>query len=84
VSALGVLLVFTAVHVAVIVLRLRAPAPPPPFRIPLSVRGIPVGPLLGVAVNGLLITQFTAKVYVWGVACRWPGSCSTSYCAGHA
>lgn len=66
VSALGVLVVFTAVHAAVIALRLRAPDPAPPFRIPLSVRGVPVAPVLGIAANLVLITQFAPKVYLVG------------------
>lgn len=64
VSALGILVAFCGVHAAVIALRLHPHGPAPAFRVPLSIRGIPVAAVLGIAANLLLMTQFTATVYV--------------------
>ena len=64
VSALGILVAFCGVHAAVIALRLRPRGPAPAFRMPLSVRGVPVVAVLGIAANLLLMTRFTATVYL--------------------
>ena len=67
VSSFAALLGFGAVNLALIVLRRREPTRERPFRVPLSVGGIPVLPVLGIAMTLLLATQFTLPVYVAGV-----------------
>jgi amino acid transporter len=64
VSSLGVLLVFTGVHAALIRLRLTSPATPRRFRVPgPAPRGVPLLPALGLAISLALATQFEPKVY---------------------
>lgn len=64
VAALGVLLAFSGVHASLIALRLRPRGPAAGFRIPFSIRGVPVAAVLGLVANLLLMTQFAARVYV--------------------
>ncbi len=64
VSAFGILVAFCGVHAAAIALRLRPAGEPPAFRMPWSVRGVPVPAVLGLAANLLLMTQFTGLVYL--------------------
>lgn len=65
VSALGILVAFCGVHAAVIALRLRpGGGPPPAFRVPVSIRAVPVPAVLGMAANLLLMTQFAATAYL--------------------
>ena len=59
--AVGALLGFATVNVALIVLRRREPSRERPFRVPGSVGGIPVLPALGV-----VITLLLAPVYLAG------------------
>jgi len=66
VSSFAALLGFAAVNLALIVLRRREPTRERPFRVPLSVGGIPVLPVLGIAMTLLLATQFTLPVYLAG------------------
>jgi APA family basic amino acid/polyamine antiporter len=59
VTDVAVYAVFVAVNVAVIVLRLRKPETPRPFRIPVSVRRIPVVPIAALAAAVLLMTRIS-------------------------
>lgn len=63
ISALGILLVFVAVHAAVIVLRFKAPQQVRPFLSPFKVGRMPLLPPLGMAISLALITQFQPVVY---------------------
>ena len=65
-SSFAALLGFAAVNVALIVLRRREPARKRPFRVPMSLGGIPVLPVLGIAITLLLATRFDPSVYVAG------------------
>ena len=66
VSSFAALLGFAAVNVALIVLRRREPSRKRPFRVPLSVGGIPMLAVLGIATTLLLATQFDPPVYLAG------------------
>ena len=68
VSSFGVLLVFTAVQIAMIVLRYKEPTAERPFKAPLSIRGLPLLPLIGIAMTIALLTQFDLIVYLIGGA----------------
>lgn len=63
VSATGVLLVFTGVHVALIVLRFRKPAARRNFTVPLSIGRVPVLPIIGIILSLFLLVQFEWVVY---------------------
>jgi amino acid transporter len=65
-SSFGALLAFFAVNVAVIVLRRRKPRARRPFRVPLSVRGVPLLPVLGAAASLVLAIQLDATAYLGG------------------
>ena len=66
VSSFAALLGFAAVNFALIALRRREPSRRRPFRVPISVGGIPVLPILGIAITLLLATQFEGPVYLAG------------------
>lgn len=68
VSSFAALLGFAAVNFALIVLRRREPSRQRPFRVPISVGGIPVLPVLGIAITLLLATRFERPVYLAGAA----------------
>ena len=69
VSSLSTLLSFTAVGAAVIALRLREPARPRPFRVPWSVRGVPVPSVVAIVAVAALATQFHPTAFaIIGVA----------------
>lgn len=67
VSSFGVLLVFAGVQLAMIRLRYREPDKKRPFRVPLSVGGFPILPLIGIIITLALITQFEPVVYAVGI-----------------
>jgi basic amino acid/polyamine antiporter, APA family len=66
ISSFGVLLVYILIHLSVIVLRVTQPNLWRPFRVPLSVHGIPVLPVIGMLASILLIMQFDFKIYLIG------------------
>lgn len=66
VSSFGVLIVFTAVQVAMITLRYRQPDKKRPFRVPLSIGKLPLLPPIGIVITLALITQFEPIVYAVG------------------
>ncbi|MDK2975313.1 MAG: basic amino acid/polyamine antiporter, family [Methanofollis sp.] len=59
-------LTFMAINAAAIVLRFRAPGAVRPFRIPVSIRGIPVIPLLGIFFSVFLLAQLDPDVLALG------------------
>jgi basic amino acid/polyamine antiporter, APA family len=59
---------FIAVNASVVLLRRSVPDQPRPFRVPLSVRGTPVLPLLGIAASFGLLLQLESAVVLTGVA----------------
>lgn len=63
VASLGVLVVFVAVHLAVIRLRYTAPDAGAGFRVPLALGRLPLLPVLGLGLALALITQFEGRVY---------------------
>ena len=63
ISALGILIVFVGVHIALIVLRWKEPQHVRPFRVPLHIGRVPVLPPAGLAICLALITQFETIVY---------------------
>lgn len=66
VSSFGVLLVFSAVQIAMIVLRFRDPDAKRPFRVPGSIGRLPVPPAIGVMLTLALATQLQPVVYAIG------------------
>jgi APA family basic amino acid/polyamine antiporter len=67
VTDFAVYIVFLAVNAAVIVLRRRAPNQPRPFRIPGTIRGVPVLPLAGIAATLTMIPQLEASSLLLGL-----------------
>jgi APA family basic amino acid/polyamine antiporter len=65
-SSLGSLVAFGAVNLSLVVLRAREPSRRRPFRVPLSVGRIPLLPVAGVLVIGVLLVQFEPLVYLIG------------------
>lgn len=63
VASLGVLLVFAAVHLAVIRLRFSAPAGGGRFRVPGALGRLPLLPVLGLGLVLALLTRFEPRVY---------------------
>lgn len=63
VSSLATLLSFVAVACAVIALRLREPVRERPFRVPWSVRGVPVPSVLAIVSAAALATQFRTEAF---------------------
>ncbi len=66
ISSFATMIAFIAVHVALITLRIQAPSQERPFRIPLSIKNIPILPVLGGALTILLLFQFDETVYIIG------------------
>jgi APA family basic amino acid/polyamine antiporter len=66
VSSFGVLLVFSGVHVALLKLRFSKPALKRTFTVPGAIRGVPLLPVLGLAISLALLTQFELIVYAVG------------------
>jgi amino acid transporter len=66
VSSFASLLAFAAVNVSLIVLRCRDPERDRPFRVPWSVRGIPLLPAIGAASIAVLLTQIEGVALLCG------------------
>lgn len=66
VSAFVTMIAFIAVNVAIISLRLTSPNLHRPFRVPFSIRKIPVTPVLGIIVCLIFLSQFKSVVYFIG------------------
>lgn len=62
-SSLGALLVFVAINIALIVLRFKAPEQKRPFSVPLSIRKVPVLPILAILISLILIIQYEWQTY---------------------
>jgi APA family basic amino acid/polyamine antiporter len=67
VTDFAVYIVFLAVNAAVIVLRRRAPDQPRRFRIPGTIRGVPVLPLAGIAATLTMIPQLQTSSLLLGL-----------------
>jgi amino acid transporter len=68
VSSFAALVAFAAVHAALVLLRVREPTLERPFRVPGSIRSVPVLPLLGIVSIAGLLTQLAPVVIACGVA----------------
>ena len=68
VTDFAVYIVFLAVNTAVILLRRRAPNESRPFRVPGSIRGVPVLPLAGIAATLTMIPQLEPTSLLLGLA----------------
>lgn len=66
VSSLATMAAFIAVNVSLIVLRRREPRRERPFRVPLSLGGLPVLPVLGILSAATFLLQFDRDVYTIG------------------
>lgn len=76
-------LTFALINATVIALRVREPAAPRPFRIPLTVRSVPLIPVFGIISSFFLILQIEVVIVllgigilaagwgVWRVSARW-------------
>lgn len=78
VSALGILLVFAGVQVALILLRRSRPGAKRPFRVPLSIGWLPLPAALGIAGCAFLLLQLPMRAWLIaggaiaaGVAALW-------------
>lgn len=60
---------YIIVNAGVIRLRIRDPRRPRPFRVPLSIRNVPVTTCLGIIVSGSLFLLLPADVIVFGLTC---------------
>jgi len=79
-ASLTALLAFGVVNVCVVTLRLKRPKAERPFRIPLSVRNVPLSAVAGTLLSLLLVVRFEPLAYVLfavttllGVAMVWSG-----------
>jgi APA family basic amino acid/polyamine antiporter len=68
VSAFVTMIAFIAVNVAIVALRITSSDLPRPFRVPLSIRKIPVIPIFGIGVCLVFLLQFKSEVYFIGLA----------------
>lgn len=68
VSAFVTMIAFVAVNIAIVALRITSSDLPRPFRVPFSIRKIPVIPILGIGVCLIFLFQFKSEVYLIGVA----------------
>jgi APA family basic amino acid/polyamine antiporter len=68
ISSFAALIAFGSVNFALIVLRFRDPELRRPFRVPLSIRGLPLLPTLGLSSAMMLITQVGATSLAAGAA----------------
>lgn len=68
ISSFAIMIAFLAVHVTLIVLRIQRPEQKRPFSVPLSIKKIPIFPVLGGIITVLLTLQFETTVYVFGAA----------------
>lgn len=66
VSSLATMVVFIGVNAALIALRKRDPHRKRPFRMPVSFRGVPLLPVLGIAICLVILSQFSPIVYLVG------------------
>ena len=66
-SSLASLVAFLAVNLALIVLRYRDADRPRPFRVPLAIGRLPILPVAGMGIAGLLALQFDGRVYLAGI-----------------
>lgn len=66
-SSFAALIAFTATNVALIVLRKREPDRERPFRVPGSVRGVPVLPVLGALLSMALVVRLSPHAVGLGV-----------------
>lgn len=68
ISAFATMTAFIAVNGALISLRIREPHRARPFRVPLSVRGLPLLPLLAIAACLIFLFQFEWRIYLVGLS----------------
>ena len=68
ISSFAALLAFVAVNVALIALRRRDPDRERPFRVPFTIRGVPVLPMLGVLASVALLTRRDYRALLIGGA----------------
>ena len=66
VSSFASLLAFTAVNTALVILRMRDPGHPRPFRVPLSIRRVPLLPIAGAGSALFLVVQLPPDVLAAG------------------
>ncbi len=62
-----ILLAFIAVNLALVALRRKRPSEPRPFRVPGSMLGVPVAPLLGVATSALLMANVSGRAALFSL-----------------
>lgn len=67
ISSFATMISFMAINVALIYLRVHAPERERPFRIPLSIKKIPVIPVLGFILSLTFCLQFEGTVYSVGL-----------------
>lgn len=68
VASFTTMIVFIAVNIAVIRLRVIEPKQKRPFRLPLTIKSIPILPLLAIAVCFTFLFQFERLIYATGLA----------------
>lgn len=66
VSSFATMIAFTAINLALIFLRIRKPHKRRPFRVPLSIKKIPLFPVLGALLAVIFCFQFEGTVYTVG------------------
>ncbi len=66
VASFTTMIAFIAVNAALIALRLSQPGMERPFKVPLSIRSIPVFPVLGIVTCLIFLLQFDSQIYVVG------------------
>ncbi len=66
ISSFATMISFMAINAALIYLRIHAPNHKRPFRIPLSIKGIPIIPVLGFVLSLIFCLQFEGTVYTVG------------------
>ena len=66
-SSFASLVAFAAVNVSIVLLRRRSPSHRRPFRVPWSIRGVPVPPVIGTLAIAVLLTQLDGTAIVSGV-----------------
>lgn len=66
ISSFATMLAFVMVHLALVVLRLRDPEHERPFRVPLSIKKVPVLPIMGGIATIFLLLQFDKMIYIVG------------------
>lgn len=66
ISSFATMLAFLAVHIALVVLRLRDPGHERQFRVPLSIKKVPILPIIGAIATLFLLLQFETTIYMIG------------------